>query len=90
MNVAYKQLEGKTHDDRTKEVPENYTCFTDPDIPNTEIWVDPQMFTCPVCRHESVDTGPWLSFMCINCGLKFNIDFTRDIIGNNVMLLKSN
>ena len=89
MNSIYVHLTGKTRKDREKETPVDYWCFTDPDVPNTEVWADPHMFSCPICKHVAVDTGPWLHFMCVNCGLNFSIDFAQEAYGRNVMLLRS-
>lgn len=80
-----KELKGQTMKDRQNECPPGYWCckpgewismpevFSKEEWQKTEIWYDPHGMICPVCREDAVDAQP-PTFMCMTCGVCFEID----------------
>ena len=74
---AYKELTGKTRNERRSECPPDYWCF---DNEGSELWANPHGFFCPRCKCPAVDTSPFEPvFMCPNCGLHFGLEGAQDI-----------
>ena len=93
---VYRDLKGKTYEERVRECPSGYWCYrptaVDDNMPDehktTEVWADPHGMFCPICKTACTDTGPWLSFLCTNCGLVFELElFTQEVSGRKVALI---
>ena len=78
--MVYKELKGKTFNERQSECPPEYWCYPPlkdgvPDKSRTtEVWADSHAMYCPACKTNAVDTGPDASFLCPSCGLQFRLD----------------
>lgn len=93
--VIYKELKGRTREERATECPPGYWCYQPsrddltPEEKDTEVWADRHGMYCPVCRVSAVDTGPWPRFMCPDCGLTFELEmFPSSVIGHKVVLVR--
>ena len=84
--MVYKELKGKTFNERQSECPPEYWCYQPlkDGVPDksiaTEVWANPHAMYCPACKTNAVDTGPDASFLCPSCGLQFRLDLDAQAI----------
>ena len=95
--MVYKELKGKTFNERQSECPPEYWCYQPlkDGVPDksivAEVWADPHAMYCPACKTNAVDTGPDASFLCLNCGLQFRLGLdAQAIYGRRVYPMQLN